>query len=404
MAINNVTATSQQFTIQEPQSIVLNAPNSGSFQHTQNITIQWTKTNFTDNVDLYYTTSTTFSTSNNIVTNYNTHPYVWNVPSSLSGSSIYIWVRKVNDSNVKDRSNNAISITGATISRTLAEVINKSDTPTKTTGIWKHVRTLAETLISSDTDSKVSRTWSFIRTIVEGMNTSDTDSKQTRQWKKIRTLAEVLSPSDTDSKTTRDWIQIRTLAEGLTTSDIDSKASRLWKKFKTFAETITASDTPTSIARVWLFARTIEEGLGTSDISSEGHLRIVSEEISITDSWVKSIQKKGSVYELNASSADESFQAIYKTGWIMPNNLNKNAIIRRVNLDYLSESAITLKIFKDDDISTPFATKTFPASSTSTHGSIRLGTRIKYFLISIETTQSANENVRIERIEIEVDD
>tara|TARA_B100000902_G_scaffold392143_1_gene444057 strand:+ start:47 stop:1261 length:1215 start_codon:yes stop_codon:yes gene_type:complete len=404
MAINNVTATSQQFTIQEPQSIVLNAPNSGSFQHTQNITIQWTKTNFTDNVDLYYTTSTTFSTSNNIVTNYNTHPYVWNVPSSLSGSSIYIWVRKVNDSNVKDRSNNAISITGATISRTLAEVINKSDTPTKTTGIWKHVRTLAETLTSSDTDSKVSRTWSFIRTIAEGMTASDTSSKQTRQWKKIRSLAEVLNPSDTDSKATRNWIKIRTLAEGLVMSDSDSKVSRLWKKFKTFAETLASSDTDSSVARVWLFSRTIEEGLGTSDTDSDGHLRLINEEMSVTDTWVKSIQKSGNVYELNAGGTDEAFQAIYRTGWIMPNNLSNNTIIRRVNLDYLSDSDVTLKIFKDDDYSTPFATKILPSSQTATHDSIRLATRVKYFLISIETTQSSNENVRIEKIEIEVDD
>ena len=383
MAITNVTATSQQFAIQEPQSVVLNAPNSGSFQHTQNITIQWTKTNFTDNVDLYFTTGTTFSTSNNIVTNYNTHPYVWNVPSSLSGSNIYIWVRKVNDSSVKDRSTNAISITGATISRTLAEVINKSDTPTKTTGVWKHVRTLAETLTASDTDSKVSRTWSFIRTIAEGMTTSDTFSKQTRQWKKIRSLAEVLNPSDTDSKTTRNWIKIRTLAESLVTSDSDSKATRLWKKFKTFAETLSSSDTDSSVARVWIFSRTIAEGLGTSDTSSEGHLRLVNEEISITDDWVKSIQKAGNVYQLNAGGTDESFQAIYRTGWIMPNNLSKNSIIRRVNLDYLSDSPITLKIFKDDDVSTPFATKTFSASPTATHDSIRLATRVKYFLISI---------------------
>ena len=404
MAVTNVTATSQQFTIQEPQSIVLNAPNSGSFQHTQNISIQWTKTNFTDNVDLFYTTSTTFSTSNVITTNYNSHPFVWNVPSSLSGTSIYIWVRKVNDSSVKDRSTNAISITGATISRTVAEGLTSSDSWSKTTGIWKHVRTLAETLTSSDTDSKVSRTWSFIRTIAEGLTSSDTSSKQTRQWKKLRTLAEVLSPTDADSKTTRDWIKIRTLAEGLTTSDIDSKASRQWIKFKTLAETLNPSDSDSKSIKVYILSRSFEESLNTLDISSEGHLVAVDEELNITDSWTKSIQKAGSVYQLDSGGNDESFQAMYKTGWIMPNNLSKNAIIRRVNLNYLSDSAVTLKIFKDDDVSTPFATKTFPASSTSTNGSIRLGTRIKYFLISIETTQSANENVRIERIEIEVDD
>jgi len=381
MAVTNVTATSQQFTIQEPQSIVLNAPNSGSFQHTQNITIQWTKNNFTDNVDLYYTTSTTFSTSNVIVTNYNTHPYVWNVPSSLSGSSIYIWVRKVNDSSVKDISNNAISITGATITRTLAEGLTSSDSWSKATGLWKHVRTIAEGITSSDSWSKVTRTWKFIRTIAEGMTSSDS-------W----------------SKATRTWIKLKTIAESLTPTDSFSTASRKWIKFKTMAETLNASDSDSKTAKVWILTRSFAESLNAVDISSQGHLGVIDEELNITDNWTKSIQKAGNVYQLDAGGTGESFQAIYKTGWIMPNNLNKNAIIRRVNLDYLSDSAITLKIFRDDDVSTPFATKTFSASSTSTHGSIRLGTRIKYFLIAIETTQSANENVRIERIEIEVDD
>tara|TARA_R100000742_G_C4276076_1_gene96923 strand:+ start:566 stop:1711 length:1146 start_codon:yes stop_codon:yes gene_type:complete len=381
MAVTNVTATSQQFTIQEPQSVVLNAPNSGSFQHTQNITIQWTKTNFTDNVDLYFTTSTTFSTSNNIVTNYNTHPYVWNVPSSLSGSSIYIWVRKVNDSNVKDRSNNAISITGATITRTLAEGLTSTDSDSKSTKLWKHVRTIAEGITSSDSWSKATRTWKFIRTIAEGLTSSDS-------W----------------SKATRIWIKLKTIAEGLTPSDSFNTASRQWIKFKTLAETLNPSDSDSKSIKVWILSRSFAESLNAVDISSQGHLRVVDEELNITDSWTKSIQKAGSVYQLDAGGTGESFQAMYKTGWIMPNNLNKNAIIRRVNLNYLSDSAITLKIFKDDDVSTPFATKTFSASSTSTNGSIRLGTRIKYFLISIETTQSANENVRIERIEIEVDD
>lgn len=380
MAVTNVTATSQQFTIQEPQSIVLNAPNSGSFQHTQNISIQWTKTNFTDNVDLFYTTSTTFSTSNVITANYNSHPFVWNVPSSLSGTSIYIWVRKVNDSSVKDRSTNAISITGATISRTVAEGLTSSDSWSKTTGIWKHVRTIAEGITSSDSWSKATRTWKYIRTIAEGMTSSDSWSKATRRWIKLKTIAEGLTPTDSFTTASRKWIKFKTVAETLTPSDTHSISSRLWVKFKTIAE-----------------------GLDTVDISSEGHLVIVDEAIAVTDSWTKSIAKSGSVYELDAGGNTESFSALYQTGWIMPNNLNKNAIIRRVNLDYLSESAITLKIFRDDDLSTPFATKTFPASATSTHGSIRLGTRIQYFLIAIETSQSANENVRIERIEVEVD-
>ena len=399
----NVTATSQQFTIQEPQSIVLNSPNSGSFSHASNISIQWTKNNFTENVDLYYTSNTTFATSNAIATNYNSHPFSWNVPASLSGSSIYIWVRKTGSGTVLDRSNNAITITGTTLTRTIAESLTLADTSSKGDEDWKHIRSIAESLVSSDTDSKTTRTWAFIRSIAEGMTTSDSWLGQSRLWKKFKTLAETLTSSDTDSKTDRSWKKFKTIAEGLSMSDSDSKTTRLWKKFKTIAEGVSTSDTSSKALRVWIQSRSLAEQLNTLAIDSDGYLRIIDEELSLTDNWTKSVQSSGTIYELDAGGTDESFQAIYRTGWIMPNNLSKNAIIRRVNLDYLSDSAITIKIFKDDDTNTPFATKILNASSTPTHGSIRLGTRIKYFLIAIETTQSANENVRIERIEIEVD-
>ena len=403
MAQSNVTATSQQFTIQEPQSVVLNSPNSGSFNYNQNISFTWTKNNFTENVDFYYTTSTTFSTTYNIVYNYNANSFSWNPPSSLSGVNVYIWVRKNNDSTVKDRSNSAISITPITITKTIAESLVSSDSDSKTTGLWKILRTIAEGLTTSDSDSKTSRVWKYLRTISEGLTTSDSDSKTTRIWKYLRTIAEGLTSSDNSSVISRNWIKIKTIAEALTPSDTSSKVEREWIKIKTIAEELPVTDTDSKVSRLWIKVRSIAEQLNPVDTSSEGHLRLVDEVIAVSDSWTKSIQSKGTVYELDASNGDESFQALYKTGWIMPNNIGKNSIIRRINLDYLSDNDITLKIFKDDDISTAFATKTLSASSTTTHGSIRLGTRVKYFLISIETTQSANETTRIERIEIEVD-
>jgi len=403
MAVSNVNATSQQFTIQDPQTVVLTSPNSGTYTYLQNISIQWSKSNFTENVDLYWTTSSTFSTSNIITSNFNSHPYSWDVPSSLSGVSIYIWVRKTGDSTVKDSSNNAISITSVTISRTIAEPITTSDSWSKTTGLWKILRTIAEGITPSDSWTKTPRVWKYLRTIAEGVTASDSWSKTTRIWKHLRTIAEPMPVSDTDSATSRLWIKIRAISESLSASDTDSVTPRLWKKLRTIAEPMTVSETDSSVSRLWKKIRTIADQLNPIDTSSEGHLRLIDEAIAITDSWTKTIESKGTVYELNASNGDESFQALYKTGWIMPNNIGKNSIIRRVNLDYLSDNDITLKIFKDDDISTAFATKTLPASSTATHGSIRLGTRVKYFLISIETTQSASENVHIERIEIEVD-
>jgi|TARA_R100001530_G_scaffold133672_1_gene107421 hypothetical protein len=406
MAVSNVSATSQQFTIQDPQYVVFTSPNSGSYTYLQNISIQWTKNNFTDNVDLYWTSSTTFSTSNNITTNFNSHPFTWDVPSSLAGSSVYIWVRKTGDSTVKDRSDSAISITAVTISRTIAEPITVSDSdPTKATDSWKILRTFAEPMTVSDADpTKTSRTWKYLRTFAEPMTVTEADSKTSRLWKKFITLAEPMTVTDSSSATSRLWKKFRTLAEPMTVSESNSATSRLWKKFRTIEEPITVTESDSALTRLWIKVRTIAETLNPIDTASEGHLRLLDEILAVTDSWTKTIATKGSVYQLDSSSGDESFSALYKTGWIMPNNLGKNSIIRRINIDYSSDSAITLKIFKDDDIVTPFATKSFDSSSTSTHGSIRLGTRVKYFLVSIESTQSANENVRIERIEIEVDD
>ena len=90
------TATGQSgnFTITPAPSVTLDSPNSGTYAHNQNISISWSKSNFTENIDLYWTTGTTFATTNNILVNQSGSSFSWNVPSSLADTSIYIWVRK----------------------------------------------------------------------------------------------------------------------------------------------------------------------------------------------------------------------------------------------------------------------------------------------------------------------
>lgn len=400
----NATGQSANFSIQDAPSIVLDSPNSGSFAHNQSISIQWTKTNFTDNVDLYYTTSTTFSTSNVIATNFNSHPYSWNVPSSIAGSSIYIWVRKTGDSNVKDRSNSAISITNITLFRTIAESLTSSDTWSKTVNEYIEEVNIAESLTSSDTWEKTTGEWIWFRTIAESLTSSDTWSKTDRLWIKFKTFTESVTSSDTWSKADRLWIKFKTFTDSFTASDTWSKASRIWIKFKTMVESLAVSDTTTTTPRLWIISKTFADTLGADDISSVGHIVDNVEILTISDTVTSSIQTKGTVYELDGGGTDESFKALYKTGWITPQALSKNPIIRRLNMDYKSDSVLTIQVFANDDLTNPLTTKSLSASSSTTHGSIRLGTRVKYFLISIETTQSANENVHIERIEIEVDD
>ena len=399
-----VSAFSPTFTISDPDSVTLDSPNSGSFAHDQSISISWTKTNFTNNIDLYWTTSTTFSTSNNIVFNYNANSYSWNIPSSISGQSIYIWVRKTGDSAVKDRSNNAISITGITLARAINETLSSSDSFTFSTGQWKKVLNLSDTLATSDTFPHTTRQYIDFRSLADTLNTSDSFTQQERVFIEFANINETLATSDSFTAPTRKWILERSLADTLTGLDSFSFAERLWIKVKALADTLATSDSFTTASRQFIKLLNLNDTLNTAESNSLGRLVNPTDVMAVTDTFTQLISKQGSVYQLDGSSSNEQITALYRTGWIMPNNLDKNAIIRRVNLDYSSDSAITIKIFKDDDIITPFATKTLSASSTPAHGSIRLGTRIKYFLIAIETTQSASDNVRIERIEIEVDD
>jgi hypothetical protein len=161
------------------------------------------------------------------------------------------------------------------------------------------------------------------------------------------------------------------------------------------------SDAPTKTERVWIHFNTVDETLTLTDESTETEGASMSDNMSISDSWSVSKASPSTDYILDGGG--ESLKSKWNTGWISPTDLGKNPIIRRINMDYKSDDDLTMKVYSDDDITTPIATKTFSSSSTSTHGSIRLGTRVKYFLLSIETVQSTNADVRIERIEIEVD-
>ncbi|HIG58171.1 MAG TPA: hypothetical protein EYF95_08140 [Flavobacteriales bacterium] len=422
------TGESGRFTITDPQSVTLSAPNSGSYAHNVSMTISWTKTNFTSNIDLYWTTNTTFSTSNNILFNSALSSFGWNIPSSLSGTSIYVWVRKTSDSSVKDRSNSSISITGAVLSKTITDSIPISDAYTKTESTWRtyvyktlsdnislndiwtktdstwreyFYRTLSDSISVADSWVKTSRLWLTIRTISDSISMVDTSTLSQRKWIKFATSLDDLTLGDTWTKTQRKWIKFVVSNDSLGLADVWTKTQRRWIKIRSFLESISVSDIIAKTERVWIHFHTVNETITLIDISTETEGVSMSDNIGISDSWTVSKAFPSIGYLLDGGG--ESLKSKWNTGWISPTDLSKNPIIRRINMDYKSDDDLTMKVYSNEDITTPVATKTFSSSSTPTHGSIRLGTRVKYFLLSIETVQSSNADVRIERIEIEVD-
>jgi len=505
MAIS-VSGSSGQFTIQDPQSVTLSSPNSGSYAHNVSMTISWAKTNFTSNVDLYWTTNTTFSTSNNIGINLSGGSFSWDIPATLSSTSIYIWVRKYLDSSVKDRSNSSISITGAVLTKTIADSISISDVPTKTESTWRtyiyktltdsvgiaddgwtkterewhYGKTLTDSIpITDDGWTKEEREWHYEKTLTDSIPITDdgwtktesiwrsyiyktltdsvgitddgwtktestwreyfykvlTDSvgiaddgwtKEEREWIKFNIVNDTLSLQDDPVKEEREWIKFKTLVDSIVTTDDGwekferewikftsltnslaiaddgwEKFEREWIKFTTALETLSIQDDPTITERSWIKFAVIGDSISIVDLATHGHDVQASDSLSISDTWTVSTSSPSTGYMLG--DGDETLSAKWNTGWISPTDLSRNPILRRLNMDYSSGDDVTVKVYANEDLTTPVATKTFPSSSTPIHKSIRLGTRFKYFLLSIETA-SSTESVKIERIEMEIDE
>ena len=455
MAIS-VSGSSGQFTIQDPQSVTLSSPNSGSYAHNVSMTISWAKTNFTSNVDLYWTTNTTFSTSNNIGINLSGGSFSWDIPATLSSTSIYIWVRKYLDSSVKDRSNSSISITGAVLTKTIADSISISDVPTKTESTWRTYiyKTLTDSVgIADDGWTKTEREWHYEKTLTDSIPITDdgwtktestwreyfykvlTDSvgiaddgwtKEEREWIKFNIVNDTLSLQDDPVKEEREWIKFKTLVDSIVTTDDGwekferewikftsltnslaiaddgwEKFEREWIKFTTALETLSIQDDPTITERSWIKFAVIGDSISIVDLATHGHDVQASDSLSISDTWTVSTSSPSTGYMLG--DGDETLSAKWNTGWISPTDLSRNPILRRLNMDYSSGDDVTVKVYANEDLTTPVATKTFPSSSTPIHKSIRLGTRFKYFLLSIETA-SSTESVKIERIEMEIDE
>ena len=447
------TADSNTFSIQPEPVVVLTSPNSGSFAHNASINLTWSKTDYTGNVDLYYTTSTTFSTSNPISTNQSGTSYSWDVPTSLSGTTIYLWVRVYNNSTFKDRSNSSISITVATLSVTLSDSLSFADSWTKTENIWRTFHNVAitdsisfsdtftrnsifdvkltdsmsladswtktesiwrryidvvlsDSLSLSDSWSKTESIWRnfFNVTLTDSLGVSDTASTSQRTWKYNVPINESLGMSDATTITQRDWIHFRSMLDTLTPTDTWSKFERDWIHFRTFVDSIPVADSHTTSQKKWILFVNFDDSLSMADFSTEALGVLALDNLSLTDSWITAISKQSNVYQLDSNNGTESVQSLYRTGWIAPIDLDRNVMLRRINLDYTSPVDLTVKIFSDEDTVNPVSTKTIPSSSTPAHESIRLSTRVKYFQVQIETPLSSLDNVRIERIEIEVDD
>ena len=424
------TATGQSgnFTITPAPSVTLDSPNSGTYAHNQNISISWSKSNFTENIDLYWTTGTTFATTNNILVNQSGSSFSWNVPSSLADTSIYIWVRKTSDSTVKDRSNSSISITGAVFTQTPADTANFSedtptsdttvrwmfqeepvdtanlseDTPTSSTKIWKHIIPPDQANFSEDSLGAVIKLWRFIVPDTANLSEADLVSSQL-QW--IDVFVQATSQADLSEAS---LIELQELWKHLAGDQANFSEDTLGEEIKPWKYLIPSTanfseDPVTSVIKLWkqIVSETVaitEEEPGDVYLSEPGDFS------SFTEDFSSQVLKGLALHKFDPSGT-ESFGILRKSGWLKASDLNSNSIVRDISLRYNSEDPITVNIYADGDEVNPVFTKIAPSQTGEElfNKSFRVGRRAKYFMVELLTGATANYNTTIASLEVKVD-
>ena len=103
-----------------------------------------------------------------------------------------------------------------------------------------------------------------------------------------------------------------------------------------------------------------------------------------------------------SSGALETLQISRKTGWFAVAPLDKNAIIRRLNVRYSTDEAFKLKIYLDGDTSTVI--DTFTLATSKKIDFFKVGRRAKVIMVEVLTDSSTNTSaLEINKLEIEVD-
>ena len=111
------------------------------------------------------------------------------------------------------------------------------------------------------------------------------------------------------------------------------------------------------------------------------------------------------VKKMHDSSSTETMTTIYQTGYFDITDMDKKALIRRVNLNYTSAHNITCYVFTDN--ATSMGTLTFPANNSSGSKQVSRrpsgGIRAKSVAIKLQV-ENATSDITIRKIEVEVDE
>lgn len=275
------------------------------------------------------------------------------------------------------------------ISRPLTDSISLSDTQVK-----KIIKVLSDSVgISESLERKptvsktdtISLTDAIIKqlTLILSDNVALSDAV-------LRQILRVLS--DTVSLSDSQVLQItKVLQETVLIADIIDRLL-----LRPLSETVTLSD-----SYIRNIDRVISDSISISDTNVLNIVRVLSDSVNLTDSI--NIVDALEVLELYPSGGSESLNVKRKWGWIPVSDLSRKNIIRRLNIGYLSDDALIINIYADEE-NNPIFTKTLSIEPSIVEQSLKIGRRAHYFTLELLSDSSQNYNTIVESLEVEVDD
>ena len=344
-------------------SITISAPATGaSLVKGTTTNITWSVSDIADGTDMTLQLRLNGSYDSNLTSTIHSEDgsYTWLVPEDLTTSDNY----------------------------TLRIFRTGNFTPTAETGNFRIggvLESASDSTSFSESVSTSETTWAEIESPTDSVGFTESLSGNTTsdktKWIIAETPSDSTSLSESVSTTTSKWSQIFSPADSMSLTEA---LDIIHNVGETPTDSISFTEAITTATKIWS--------------------HVVEDDVSFTEDVTSELGRSSRLFQLDAGGTNESLEMSRATGWITISPLDKNFMIRDINLGYKSSDIINIKMYKDDDLTTTIFNKDFAASSSKTLANARVGQRAKILMINISTTSTTNSDTEIDLLQVGVDD
>ena len=282
-----------------------------------------------------------------------------------------------------------------------------ADSISTSTTKWK-LATSDASQFSADSISTSTTKWKIYAIDVSQFS-ADSVSTSVEYWFKALTISDVSQFSADSVSTTKGKWKLLPVDVSQFSADSVATSVEYWFKALTISDVsqFSADSVSTTKGKWKLLPTDATQFSADSVTTTKGSWRFVlymDDATSFTEATSTIHGGPSRFWEIDADNSEEQFATSRTTGWIPTGPIDKNPVLRRINMAYKSTDPVKVKVYTNEDDDNAIFDKTFAASASAiTEKSLRIGKRAKNFKVQLDTDLSGNYNTLIDKMEIEVD-